>query len=249
MPTVELILAEFGADRSNAGGAEMPVARLEPSLSSFRRHFPGAIVKVFTDQPWLSVNGIEVVQVQPHFEKGGRYGWRCNDYYQAAGLLASKADIAIAVDSDLLIVSQDVQKIIPLANRFGLCMAINGRQTALCDSRSECDGGKITDEANGLGTCHATAFWAFQTGSAVHEKLLRNYCDQVVTASKNRTGARGPLALWRAEWETGIPVYTLPVQWCVTGSSLGKGDEIILHVGQHQVAEHYKELISLWMPR
>lgn len=248
MPSIELIFAEFGDSRSNAGATPLPTDRLEPSLSSFRKHFPKAEITVFTDQDWSS-DKYNTVKVNPMFEKRGRYGWRCNDYYQAIGLLESKADIAIAVDSDLLIVDNDVKAIVPLAETFGLCMAINGRFTVKRDARSDSDGGTVDDPSRGLGTCHATAFWAFNPKSTDHRVLLEAYAHKVIEGAQRKIGARGPLALWRAQWATGVPIYTLPLQWCVTGSNLGKGGEIILHVGQRQVADHYGELIQKWMPR
>lgn len=249
--SVELIMAEFCGERANAGDNKaLPPGRTEPSLSSFQRHFPGMKATLYTDQDWESTKDCRVVKVEPPFEPRGRYGWRCNDYYQAYGLLESKADLAIAVDSDLLIVNDNVKTIIPLAQKFGLCMAVNGRHVVHRDAKSDSDGGPVKDPTLGYGMCHCTAFWAYWTrGPSQFASLLKHYCHEVIEGAKNRTGARGPLALWRAEWMTGTRIYTLPVQWCVTASNMGLGGEVILHVGHDRIMEHYKGLIDKWMPR
>lgn len=246
---LEIILAEFGPSRGNAGDSDLPADRLEPSLSSFLRYFPEATAKVYTDQPWKGRDRVEVCQVTvPTFNtKHPRYGWRENDYWCARGILESKADIAISVDSDLLIVSKRIRSLIPLAQKFGLCMPVNGRHLVYRDARSDCDGGRVDDETEGGGMCHCTALWAFETqGDGLHRHLLETYCDQIQLDALENKGARGPLSLWRAEWKTGISPYTLPSHYCVTGSNLWvpAADAIVLHVGHESVKQNYQSLIE-----
>lgn len=243
--TIEIILAEFGSSRFNNGDAALPTDRLEPSLSSFRKHFPEAQFTVYTDQDWPCSAGVRVVTVDPPFDRRHeRYGNRANDWAQAWGLLQSKAEVAIAVDSDLLCVSDRVRDIIPIAKRFGLCMPVNGRHLLWRDARSQCDGGKVQDESRGSGMCHCTAFWAI--GSRLHRALLQEYCEQIVYDAEHGCGARGPLSLGRAQWKVGASPYTLPSHWCVTGSNLWIEPEhaIILHVGHKAVSDRYRELIA-----
>ena len=81
---------------------------------------------------------------------------------------------------------------------------------------------------------------------------MQAYCDQIQKDCHWNTGARGPLSLWRATWNTGIYPYTLPREWCVTGSNLGdskvKGRTvpIVLHAGHAAVETHYQELVDQW---
>lgn len=247
MPSVSLILAEFGADRFNNGDGSLPVDRLEPSLSSFRKYFPEATAVVYTDQNWESREGVEVRKIDPPFERShSRYGNRCNDWVQAIGLMESKTDVTIAVDSDLFCVSDRIRDLIPLSLRFGLCQPVNGRHMVYRDARSDCDGGKIADESHGSGMCHCTALWALGSGHEAAKNLLHAYCDQMDDDARSNSGARGPLSLWRAQWQTGIFPYTLPSHYCVTGSNLWvpPDDAIVLHVGHATVREKYAALIS-----
>ena len=52
---------------------------------------------------------------------------------------------------------------------------------------------------------------------------------------------RGPLALSEASWNTSIPVYALPKQWCVHGPDKGCEEEIILHCGHTDIQDYYLE--------
>lgn len=251
MMRLEIILAEFGHSRNNAGGSTLPVDRLEPSLSSFLKHFPEATATVYTDQKWEGRDNVRVVTVEPPFSRNhARYGWRCNDFYQPHGILNSDADIAIAVDSDLLIASNAVRTIIPLVEAFGLCMPVNGRSLIWRDSMSDCDGGIVEDDTLGLGMCHCTAFIAANPKDERARTLLQAYCDQVKSDAKHDRGARGPLSFWRACHRTGLFPYTLPIEWCITGSNLGmstyKGRTVpvILHAGHKEALTHYADVLS-----
>lgn len=251
MPSVEICLCEFGPSRGNNGDASLPVDRLEPSLSQFRRRFPDAAFTVWTDQPWMPRDGIETRRVEPLFSQAGsRYGNRMNDAFDAIALLQSTADIAIAVDSDLVVCSDAVRSIIPLALKFGLCMPSGGRHILWRDARSSCDGGPVSDDSLGCGMAHCTAFWAFHTRSEPHRRLLEAYVEQIQEDARNNCGARGPLSFWRATWKTGIFPYTLPREWCITGSNLGdvaidgRPVPIVLHSGHTAVDVHYRELIE-----
>lgn len=245
---IEIVMAEFGESRFNNGDASLPGERLEPSLSSFFKHFPEATAKVYTDQPWLSTDRITFVRVDPPFDrKHGRFGNRANDWAQAHGLLQSQADVAIAIDSDLLVVSNRVRALIPLAMTFGLCMPVNGRHLVYRDARSDCDGGRVDDETAGASMCHCTALWAFGTKRGPSDRqLLEQYCEFIQYDAQANRGARGPLSLWRAQWETGITPYTLPSHYCVTGSNLWvpADDAIVLHVGHAEVVTKYSDLIA-----
>lgn len=251
MSRIEIVLAEFGSYRTNAGDAQLPAERLEPSLSSFLRWFPEASVAVYTDQDWESTDRYRVVKVKPPFEKDHpRYGNRCNDYYGPLGVAESKSDVAISVDSDLLIVNPDVRSIIPLVMHFGLCMPTNGRHIVWRDARSPLDGGAVDDKSRGCGMCHCTAFIACNQNDIRGRSLLSDYAHQVYDDANYKQGARGPLSFWRASWKAMCFPCTLPREWCITGSNLGDAESsgrtvpIILHVGHETVREHYRELVE-----
>lgn len=248
--TIEFIFAEFGDNRANCGDAALPVERLEPSLSSFSKHFPEATFKVYTDQAWESTDKVEVVTIVPPFDKGhARYGNRCNDYYQPFGMLRSKADIAIGIDSDLLVVNPEVRTIIDLTMKFGMCVPVNGRHIVWRDAASDSDGGPVEDESHGMGPCLCTAFMAMRTDSEQHQRLVAAYEAHVLHDAVTQKGARGPLSLWRAMWETGVYPCILPTHWCVTGSNThlatdynGRPLPVILHAGHQATVEKYGHL-------
>ena len=62
-----------------------------------------------------------------------KWGYHCCDYYQVQGLLDSKADIVISVDSDLMFVSNEVRTLLPIINKFGICCPQNERQLVKVD--------------------------------------------------------------------------------------------------------------------
>ena len=120
--SVEIVMAEFAPGRPT----------LEPTLSSVRRTWPEATVTLYTnidlDPAFWGVD--KLVPTENRFG-GSRAGWRGSDYYQIVGLLAeSDADVAIAVDKDMHIISEDAARELPnLAQRFGLCVPQNPRGT------------------------------------------------------------------------------------------------------------------------
>src|SRR6266436_656306 len=97
---IELILAQFGAFAD----------QVQPSLASFKNYFPEAFVTLYTDRTQSAPGGVDAVRrVKPPFPKEQpRYAWRSNDFYKVIGLLESQADIAIAMDCDMQIISGEV---------------------------------------------------------------------------------------------------------------------------------------------
>jgi len=221
-----LILAQFG-DKAHI---------VEPSLTSFRRHFPEATTSLYTDSGFSSIPGIErVLNVIPPFAKNDtRYGWHASDLYKVRGLLNSTADLAIAIDCDMEVVSTDVRTLIPLTARFGLCLPANPRHLVRVDTMIGADSDKVLDETDGCGYAMNTTPIAFFTKHQAARHILETFCDEIT-----RVPARAPLVMWRASWKTGFAPYILPLQWCVCEQSIGIGDEIILHVGHEGVRQHY----------
>lgn len=163
-----------------------------------------------------------------------RYGWRMNDYWQMRGLLESPADIAIALDADMQIVSHDVRTIIPLVKKFGLCLTVNPRNLVRVDTLVGADSDQKLDETNGTGYALNSALIAFDTSNARARELLKEAASQMEI-----NPVRAPLAYWRAIYKTGFFPCLLPPQWCVCGGDEGIGNEIILHIGHESIRNHY----------
>jgi hypothetical protein len=224
--TVEIVLSQFG------NKAEV----LDPSFSSFRRHFPEATFTLYTDaapsRPWSDLQ-VNVVQA-PFQRTDPRYGWHAADLYKALGLLESKAALAIAIDADMQIVSKDVRSLLSLTRRFGMCMPANPRYLVREDTLGGVDSDRRLDESGGCGFALNTTPIAFWTVHSAYRRLLESFKETMI-----RSPMRAPLAFWRVAWELGIHPYVLPFQWCVSAEHLGIGNEIILHVGHGQVAAYY----------
>src|SRR5215208_1094219 len=166
-PAVELVMSEFGSTRQNAGGNRLDAeSRLNPTLDSFRRIFPQAQVTLYTDEQIDPGDGIGVVHVDPPFARSAhRYGWRSNDYYKGLGLLQSSADIAIAMDSDMEIVSETFRAILQLTGIFGLSVPLNPRLLLKIDGGIGADSPyrAAADETLGLGMAYNCSPIAFDT--------------------------------------------------------------------------------------
>lgn len=244
---INLVMAEFGSSRSNAGGARLSNQdRLNPTFDSFMRVFKSdtnykVSVTVYTDQNYQDTDLIKFVKKDPIFNPyHKRFGWRCNDYYKVLALTESDADIAISLDSDMFVMSEQAKTIVPLTKKFGVCLPANPRLLVKKDGDIGTDGqaGKNYDPSNGNGFANNMSPISFDTSNSRARLLLEEYCNQM-----EKDPVRGPLAMWRAQWNTGVNPYLLPYQWCVCSAHCGIGEEIMLHVGHPEVAKHYSERI------
>ena len=137
---VEFIFSEFGLrTTANQPGGFTDEFRLDPTYSSVKQFFPDAKLTLYTDRPELATNYSDVevklvdIDNSPFTKSNHRWGWHCCDYYEAKGLLNSDADIAISVDSDLMFVSDEVKTLLPITDKFGLCVPTNERQMVKVD--------------------------------------------------------------------------------------------------------------------
>jgi hypothetical protein len=242
---VELVLAEFGLARSNAGKADLSAReRLEPTLSSFRALFPEAPVTLYTDAG-IGGEGIEPRRVEPPFDRDHpRYGWRASNYYQAKGLLDSKAEVAVAMDADMRIVSPEFRRLLPLARRFGLCAPANSRLVVAVNARK---GHDATDdpEADPTGG-RGFAYNHSPLAAAPGDERARRFLESYLRLSVERPG-RGTHLLWRAAWDSGVHPLLLPFNWCVCSRRTLRarhleGNEIVLHVGHPDVEPRYEKV-------
>ncbi|HEX5002390.1 MAG TPA: hypothetical protein VFW78_07825 [Bacteroidia bacterium] len=233
---VEFIFSEFGVKRRNGGGDHLDkLDRLEPSLTSIKRYFPDAIFTVYSDFD-LKMAGVTLKKVvSPLDTNHPRFGYRSSDLFKFVGLMESKADLAIAMDSDMFIVSENVSYIRPITQRFGFCAPMNPRVLVKTDSIIGMDGSSIIDESGGYGFAINTTPLSFYTKNSRARKYLEA-CVNIMHLSP----ARAPLIMWQAMWESGFTPYLLPPQWCVCETQESIGDEIILHVGHRRIIDYYK---------
>ena len=244
-------MAEFGRERHNVGGNEtlQDTQRLNPTLSSFTEHFNGFDISLtlYTDADFEIITDIPVNIIKvdnPIYWPGiYRYGSKCNDYYKVKGLLESKADYAISMDSDMYIVNKEVMTLLPLTKKFGICLPENPRLQVRKDGANGADGDYhwgSEDGTRGNGMANNMSPISLFTKSDRGRSLLEHYCKEM-----EEHPVRGPLAMWRASWKSGVNPYMLPFQWCVcdcgigTGNIIGLENPIILHVGHKKVMDHY----------
>jgi len=187
------------------------------------RYFSDAQISVYTEKDLPDV-----------FDKHPRWGYRMHDFYQPHKLLESKADLAIAIDADMLMVSDRVKAIVPLARAFGFCVPASSRRLVEKDTRIGADSDKKLDDSLGAGYTMCPAFMAFWTADPQARKMLL-----AVRGLMFENPLRLPLVLWRAAYMTGVAPYILPQNWCVCEDDLGIGDEIILHTGHKKVRDFY----------
>lgn len=214
-----IILAEYG--------------KTAPDVTQYCETWPEADIQVFsgTDLP-------DVPQLDPAHP---RYGWRMNDYWKVRKMLDCGADIAMCFDGDMRIVDREAARTLPLlAERFGICLPINPRYTVRVDMRDGADVPMVWPEpfpvdAPGL-NCSPIAINLRRPmlGGSMAIALAERYCDVMLSAPM-----RGPLAWWKAMWDTGLSPLILPPQFCVCARHIGVGGEIILHDGHEAVRRHY----------
>lgn len=240
---VEIIFSEFGPRAAANQRWETEMPRLHPTYASIEAYFPEASIVVYTDQPDLAndypdieVRYIDVNNDSPFSTRNPRYGWHCCDYYQIIGLLESKADIAISVDSDIMFTSDEVRTILPITEKFGVCVPTNQRQLVKIDGVHGSDSDYVIGEDDSLGNILTYDAWwiSFDTKNDRSRKFLEQYRHLMATNHK-----RAPLQMSRAAWQTGIYPYSMPIQWGVGAGHVGCKNEIILHLGHKEVKKYY----------
>ena len=208
-----IILAEFGGRT--------------PDVTQYHETWPEADIQIFGDAD---------VPRLPQFE-GPRYGWRANDYWKVRKMLDSGADVAMCFDGDMRIVDRSDARTLPeLTERFGLCLPMNPRYLVGVDGYVGADSNWNVreDDSFGLGPAVNCSPIAIDLAAEIAVKTAENYCEQI-----RCDPVRGPVAWWRAMWQTWYAPLILPPQWCVCERHIGCGNEIILHEGHGAVKRHY----------
>ena len=136
--SLEIIFAEFGSRSNSNQPAFNDGLRLDPTYSSIKKYFPEAKITLYTDRkeigevyPDVELNVVDGNLFDRSHHKWGAF---CCDYYEIYGLLNSKADVAISMDSDLMFVSDEVRTLLPITKKFGVCVPTNERQLVKVDS-------------------------------------------------------------------------------------------------------------------
>ena len=254
--SLDIIFAEFG-DRDKANQKwENPIGRLDPTYEGVKEYFPEANIICYSDDKSIGDNyDVELRYVDPestpfdkNYKEGSgklKWGYHCCDYYQIKGLLESTADVAIAMDSDLMFVSDEVRTLVPIIKRFGICCPQNERQMVKVDglhTRGNDGDYRIGEDESGGNTLTYDLWW---TGFRTDDNRGRAYLSEFLNLMKSNP-KRGPLQLSRAAWNTGVYPYPMPKQFGVGVGHIGCGNEIILHVGHDAVQDHYLERRKQW---
>ena len=209
---VEILFAEFGG-------------KFKPNIENVKEYFPDAEINAYGPE-----------QCHDMFEghHDAHWGNYMNDYWKVRKLLESEADIAISFDADTKIISDNVKAIIPLVNRFGLCLPVNPRRLVKIDTEIGSHSDKRLDVTLGMGHAFNMTPIAFNTRDNISRATLTAYCEMMLG-----NPVRGPLNMWRAVFLSGVFPCLLPAQWCVCAEDVGIGNEVILHVGHEEVRRHY----------
>jgi len=237
---IELIMCEVGNKRGNAGDSNLnKFNRLDPAYTTMKKYFPDLKVTFYTDMNTkinIPSDVIVIRRKSPYNPKHARYGWRTNALFQVTGLLESNADVAITLDSDMFVFSEDVKHIEKLTKRFGICLPMNPRSMIKVDTRGM-DSDRQLDETNGTGHAINLAILSFHTKNDKARRLLEDFVKRQ-TAGFNRS----TITMWRCIWQNKeeFNPYMLPVQWCLCAGQEGMGNEVILHIGHKAVKDYYE---------
>lgn len=235
--SIEFIFSEFKEERVNAGGADLShQSRLDPSLSTLRKYFPNAKYTVYSDFD-VQIDGVNLLKVVATPLKDvdhPRHYYHLADYYKFRGMLDSDADIAIAIDSDMFVFSEEIFSLIYLTKKFGFCVPNSSAQSINFEIMTSLDTIPVTDESHGFGTTVNITPLTLDTSSENGRKYYEACCSIL-----EREPSRASIVMWKAAWETGLYPYLLPKEFCVCRGSEGIGNEVILHVGHPSVASYY----------
>lgn len=236
--SIEFIFSEFKEERVNAGGANLSHQnRLDPSLTTLRRFFPNAAYTVYSDFD-LKIDGVTLQKIEKpvlqNHKNNPRHFYHLADYYKFRGMLDSDADIAIAIDSDMFVFSEEIFSLIYLTKKFGFCVPNSSAQSINFEIMTSLDTIPVTDESHGFGTTVNITPLTLDTSSENGRKYYEACCSIL-----EREPSRASIVMWKAAWETGLYPYLLPKEFCVCRGSEGIGNEVILHVGHPSVAKYY----------
>ncbi len=236
--SIEFIFSEFNEERVNAGGADLShQLRLDPSLSTLKKFFPNAKYTVYSDFD-LNIDGVDLKKIETPVLQGKkdlkRHFYHLADYYKFKGMLDSKADIAVSIDSDMYILNENIYSLIYLTHKFGFCVPNSSAQSMNFEIATSLDTIPVTDESKGFGTTSNITPMTLSKKSEAG-KLFYEKCCKIM----EKEPSRASIVMWKSAWESGVYPYFLPKEFCVCRGSEGIGNEVILHVGHPTVAKFY----------
>lgn len=227
---ITLVMAEFGRPITDVLNSE--------SVVSFKRYIGFDELHLYTDDTRaMSLDpSIKIFKSQSLYVGHPREGWRNNDYYKVWGLLNAGSEIAVSMDGDMKVLSEDAKTILDMTRKFGMCIPINPRYLLKVDGVIGADGGYRLDEdaTKGNGTAVNMTPISYCSASEPAKKMLSFYCKEMIEHP-----ARGPLVMWRAMWNTGFFPCVLSPQWCVCPQHNGCKNEVMLHIGHDLVKQYY----------
>lgn len=236
---IEFFFLEIGEERVNAGGNTdlQNQNRLDPSYSTLKHYFPNAKFIVYSDFD-LNVEGVELRKIPQEtfdlFEEHPRKLYRLVQYLKLQAITNSQADIAIAIDSDMFVFSDEIYRLIYITDKFGFCVPSSNGLSMNFDVANSLDTYPITDDSNGFGGTFNITPMTLKT-SDIRGKEFYTECMKATVAK----GSRSSISMWNAAWKTGIYPYLLPREFCVCRGSEGIDNEVILHIGHQSVADYY----------
>lgn len=235
---IEFIFSEFNESRVNAGGADLQHhCRLDPSLSTLKKYFPNAKYTVYSDFD-LIIDGVNLIKIDnPVLENKKnhpRYFYYLADYYKFKGMLNSDADIAVSIDSDMFVWSENIFSLIHLTEKFGFCVPNSSAQSMNSEIEARLDTVPIIDESKGFGSnCNITPM-TLSKNSENGRRFYESCCEFM-----EKEPSRASIVMWKASWKTAYYPYCIPKEFCVCGGNEGIGNEVILHIGHPSVAKYY----------
>lgn len=235
---IEFIFSEFNEERVNAGGADLSKQnRLDPSFSTLKQYFPDAKFTVYSDFD-LKIEGVHLKKIEnPVLQDQKnlpRHFYHLADFYKFKGMLDSDADIAVSIDSDMFVWSENIYSLITLTEKFGFCVPNSSAQSMNFEIATSLDTLPISDDSKGFGTtCNITPM-SLSKKSENGKKYFEKCCEIM-----QKEPSRASIVMWKASWETGVSPYFLPKEFCVCRGSEGISNEVILHVGHPSVAKYY----------
>jgi hypothetical protein len=249
---VEIIMAYFAIHKKNNPKNNFFLKNFEPAYSSIRKLYPEAIVHIYTDLDVVNnfeKENIKITKITSIFNCAHpRYGWRSSDYYRIYGLLKSKSRVAIYLDSDLKIISNDFKVLEIFTKNYGMAIASNPRLMNISDYEFGSDVDKenpINDPTKGLGYSFATGLISLDTTN----QQARNALQKILINMEDKP-QRLPVVLYHGFFQEKFIPYLLTPQWCICSPKVLNGRHlfdypIVLHVDHKDVLTAYRRSILI----
>jgi hypothetical protein len=249
---VEIIMAYFAIHKKNNPKNNFFLKNFDPAYSSIRKLYPRATIQIYTDLDIINNfedENINITKIKSIFNPTHpRYGWRSSDYYRIYGLLKSKSRVAIYLDNDLKIISNDFKVLEIFTKNYGVAVACNPRFMNICDHEigSDVDNeNPIKDPTKGLGYSFAPGLISFDATN----QQARNALQKILINMENKP-QRVPVVMYHVFFQEKFNPYLLPPQWCICSPKVLNGKHlfdypVVLHLDHKDVFPAYRRSILL----